>query len=108
MEPKAPVDPTDMKVTTQYFRKEVRICELACASGVLEIHISQPASADWVVEVHRSRDVGAVVITGSGTTSAAALTAAATEWAVQAPHLGLGVLNWKSVTDALHAVQAIK
>jgi hypothetical protein len=108
MAPKEPVDPTAMKIVNQYFHRNVRVCELAGAAGVIDVHVSQADDSSWVVEVHSKRADDAVVIVGSGTTSAAALTAASTEWAAQADYLGLKAFNWKSVAEALHMVQAIK
>jgi hypothetical protein len=108
MASKEPDDPTAMKIKNQYFRRDVRVCELEGAAGVIDIHVSQSADANWVVEVHGNRATDAIVIVGSGTTGAAALTAAATEWAAQAEYLGLKAFNWKSVSEALHTVQAIK
>ena len=105
---KAPLDPTAAKITNQYFLGAVRVCELESASGALDVRVSQGTAAQWVVEVHSKRTAEAVVIIGSGTTSAAALTAAAAEWAAQAAFLGLAAFNWKSVADALHAVHAIR
>jgi hypothetical protein len=97
-----------MKIMNQYFRGDVRVCELESAAGVIDVHVSRSADTSWQVEVHSKRSADAVVIVGSGATSAAALSAAATEWAAQADYLGLKVFDWKSVTEALYLVQAIK
>lgn len=108
MEPKAAAKPASVKIVNQYFRGEVRVCELESPAGTIDVHVSRSGEADWVVEVHSTRAADAVVIVGSGATSAAALTAAVTSWGAQADYLGLKTFDWKSVSEALHTVRAIE
>jgi hypothetical protein len=105
---KVPLDPTAAKITTQYFLGEVRVCELESAAGTLDVRVSQAAAANWTIEVRSKRTADTAAIVGSGTTSAAALTAAAAEWAAQSAFLGLETFNWTSVAEALQAVHAIR
>lgn len=99
-----------LRIVTQYWRGNVRVCELENAGNMLDIHISHSESrggGEWLVEVRSGHTDAAVSIAERGTTRASALVAAANSWVTQGPSLGLRSWDWDAVTRALKAVQAI-
>jgi hypothetical protein len=95
-----------LRVVTQYWRGEVRVCEIECAGHTLDIHMSRPTSGDWVAEAHSDHSDQAVVIVGSGSSRSAALLDLATGWSEKAPALGLHDFDWKAVAEVLRRVNA--
>ena len=95
-----------LKVATQYWKGDVRVCEIECAGQILDIHMSQPASGDWIAEAHSDHSDQAVVMVGSGSSRSAALLELAAAWSEKAPALGLHAFDWKAVTEALRRVNA--
>jgi hypothetical protein len=95
-----------LRVATQYWKGEVRVCEIECAGQTLDIHISQPTGGNWLAEAHSDHSAAAVVIVGSGSSRSAALLDLAAGWSEKAPALGLHAFDWKAVTEALRAVNA--
>jgi hypothetical protein len=100
-----------LHVTTQYFRGEVRICELEVAGALLDVFISKngpPGSnTAWRIEARDSRADGAVSIAESSATRAEALLAVARAWAERGPALGLRGFDWLAVGNVLKSVSAI-
>lgn len=106
----AKAKPTGPRVITQYWKGQVRVCELESSGVTLDVHISRSrtsAVAEWLVEVRSNHTDQAVTVEGRGTTRAAALLAAASAWGEQEPELGLGTFDWPAVADALRAVHAM-
>jgi hypothetical protein len=95
-----------MKVTTQYWKGDVRVCELEAAGRILDIHMSRSENQDWIAEAHADRSADGVVIVGTGGSRSAALRAVAVAWAEKASTLGLQEVDWNVVTDALRGVNA--
>jgi hypothetical protein len=95
-----------LRVVMQYWRGDVRVCEIECAGQTLDIHISRPASGDWIAEAHSDHSDQAVVIVGSGSSRSAALLDLAAGWSEKAPALGLHTFDWKAVADVLRRVNA--
>lgn len=98
--------PVGLRVATQYFKGDVRVCEIECAGQILDIHISQKTSGEWTAEAHSDHSDAAIVIVGSGSSRSAAMLALAAAWTEQAPMLGLHAFDWKAVADALRSVNA--
>jgi hypothetical protein len=100
-----------LRVTTQYYRGDVRVCELEVAGALLDFYISkdgpQGSTAAWRVEARDSRETGAVAIAESSTTRAEAFLAVARAWAERGPALGLRRFDWLAVGDVLRSVSAI-
>ena len=102
--------PTGPRVITQYWKGQVRVCELESSGVTLDIHISRnqtSVAAEWLIEVRSNHTEQAVAVEGRGSTRAAALLAAANAWGEQGPELGLGTFDWPAVADALRAVHAM-
>jgi hypothetical protein len=102
----APKAGPEVRVTTQYWKGDVRICELDCGGVSLDIHLSQPEER-WVFEGHSDRTAQAVVLSGSGPTRAAALADLARLWGDEGAARGLQVFDWKAVAEALRTVNII-
>ena len=95
-----------LRVVTQYWRGDVRVCEIECAGQTLDIHMSRPDSGDWVAEAHSDHSDKAVVIVGSGSSRSAALLDLAALWSEKAAALGLHAFDWKAVAEVLRRVNA--
>jgi len=95
-----------VRVATQYWKGDVRVCEIECAGQILDIHISRPADGDWIAEAHSDHSEQAVVIVGSGSSRSAALLALAAGWSEKGPALGLHAFDWKAVAEVLRRVNA--
>ncbi|HEY3495461.1 MAG TPA: hypothetical protein VGK73_12280 [Polyangiaceae bacterium] len=99
-----------LRIVTQYWRGDVRVCELENAGNTLDVHISRCDGQDdreWIVEVRNGRTDAAVCVSERGTTRATALVAAASAWVARGPALGLRSWDWDAVARALKAVDAI-
>jgi hypothetical protein len=100
-----------LHVTTQYFRGEVRICELEVAGALLDVFISRNgppgSSTAWRIEARDSRAEGAVSIAETSATRAEALLAVARTWSERGPALGLRGFDWQAVGNVLKSVSAI-
>jgi hypothetical protein len=99
-----------LRIVTQYWRGNVRVCELENAGNILDVHISpceSQGNGEWLVEVRSGHTDAAISIAERGTTRASALIAAASSWVKDGPALGLRSWDWDAVTRALRAVQAI-
>jgi hypothetical protein len=100
-----------LHVTTQYFRGDIRICELEVAGALLDVFISKNgppgSSTAWRVEARDSRADGAVSIAESSATRAEALLAVARAWSERGPELGLRGFDWLAVGNLLKSVSAI-
>ena len=101
------IDPHLLRVVTQYFRGDVRVCELESGGAPLDVHVSRATSVEWVIEAHSNHTSDAVVISGRGSTRADALRAVATSWTAQATALDLRTFDWKAVGDILRSVNAV-
>lgn len=104
----APIDPLATRVTMQYWKGNVRICELECSGRSLDIRMQQSETERWVFEAHADRSADPVVIAGSGDTRSAALTDLATSWSTQAAALGLYRFDWDAVAAVLRTVNVIE
>jgi hypothetical protein len=96
-----------MRVATQYFKGDARVCELACTGHVLGIHISPPTEGGWTAEGHSHHGDGAIVLVGHGASRSAALRDLGEVWTRNAGELGLVRFDWKDVADVLRNVKAI-
>jgi hypothetical protein len=101
------IDPLLLRVVTQYFSGDVRVCELESAGTSLDVHVSRPTNEEWIIEAHSNHASDAVVISGRGSTRAEALSAVAASWIAQPTALGLRHFDWKAVGDVLRSVNAI-
>jgi hypothetical protein len=98
-----------MRVTMQYWKGNVRICELECSGRSLDIRVKQEGDEErWVFEAHSDRTADPVIIAGSGTTRSAALLELATSWSSQAAALGLYRFDWDAVAAVLRTVNVIE
>lgn len=104
----APIDPTVLRVTMQYWKGNVRICELECSGRSLDIRVQQSDTDRWLFEAHSDRSAAPVIIAGSGDTRSAALTDLATSWSSQAAALGLFRFDWDAVAALLRTVNVIE
>jgi hypothetical protein len=104
----APIDPLAMRVTMQYWKGNVRICELECSGRSLDIRVKQSETERWVFEAHSDRSADPVIIAGSGDTRTAALTDLATSWGTKAAELGLYRFDWDAVAAVLRTVNVIE
>jgi len=101
-------EPPAVRVTTQYWKGGVRICELDCLGRMLDIHMPRPEDERWTLEGHTDHGTDAIVVVGAGATRAAALDDLATAWQAKAPLLGLHAFDWKAVADVLRTVNMIE
>jgi hypothetical protein len=104
----APIDPAALRVTMQYWKGNVRICELECSGRSLDIRVHQSETERWLFEAHSDRSAAPVIINGSGDTRTAALTDLATSWSSQATALGLFRFDWEAVAALLRTVNVIE
>jgi hypothetical protein len=104
----APIDPTALRVTMQYWKGNVRICELECSGRSLDIRVRQSETERWLFEAHSDRSAAPVIIAGSGDTRTAAFTDLATSWSSQAAALGLFRFDWDAVALLLQTVNVIE
>jgi hypothetical protein len=101
---------TGLRIVMQYWRGDVRVCELESGGDTLDVHISrceEPGNLEWLVAMRSGRTEAAVSIAERGTTRANALLAATSSWAARGSALGFRPWDWDAVTRALKAVQAI-
>ena len=96
-----------MRVATQYWRGDARVCELASAGHTLDIHISPPTDEGWVAEGHSRHGEGAIVLVGRGASRSAEVHDLGEVWTRNAGELGLVRFDWKEVADVLRNVKAI-
>lgn len=99
--------PQGLRITTQYFRGNVRVCELEVAGALLDLCIWKEGASEWRVEARDSRAEGAVAIAESSATPAEAFRAVAKEWSQRGPALGLRAFDWLAVGNVLRSVSAI-
>ena len=108
---KKPVDVNTLRIVMQYFRRDVRVCELECAGASLALHISNPGDAprgsEWRIEAHGKHSGGEIVIAESRTTRHLALLAVGDAWGAKGPGLGLHPFDWGAVASVLKAVRII-
>jgi hypothetical protein len=104
----APIDQAAMRVTMQYWKGNVRICELECSGRSLDIRVKQAEEECWVFEAHSDRSADPVIIAGSGATRSAALLELASSWSSQAAALGLYRFDWDAVAAVLRSVNVIE
>jgi hypothetical protein len=108
---KAPVDATALRIVMQYFRRDVRVCELECGGASLALHISTPDDAprgsECCIEAHGRHSGGEIVIKESRTTRHLALLAVGEAWVAKGPGLGLPLFDWVAVASVLKAVRII-
>jgi len=105
-----PTDTAALKIVTQYWRGNTRVCELAAREQRLDIYISSHAGevgGRCSVEARNGPNDGAVRIRQEASTRSEALLAVAHDWCSQARALGLPTHDWEIVTAALRAVGAI-
>ncbi|HEY2407079.1 MAG TPA: hypothetical protein VGI10_13805 [Polyangiaceae bacterium] len=103
-----PPAPPTLKIVTQYWRGETRVCEFAKSDLLLDICISSSKDpvGEWCIEARNGRDSGAR-ISERAATRTAALTAVASAWVERGPALGLPTLDWEVVRTALRTVGAL-
>jgi hypothetical protein len=97
-------DAQSVRVTTQYWRGDTRVCELECDGRGVDVHMS--GQGPWIAEAHSDHTAEAFVIVGSGTSRSAALLAVAAAWREKAPMVGLRAFDWEAIAKALRDVNA--
>jgi hypothetical protein len=101
-----------LKIVTQYWQGNTRVCEFAKSDLLLDIYIwsskdpSRPG--DWCVEARNSHGEAGVRISEQAATRDEAFSAVAREWTSRGPALGLAPFDWELVRAALRAVSAIE
>ena len=96
-----------LRVATQYWRGDARVCELVCTGQTLDIHISPPTADGWTAEGHSKHGDAAIVLVGRGASRSAALHDLGEVWTRNAGELGLIRFDWKDVANVLRNVKAI-
>jgi hypothetical protein len=104
--PRAERDAQIVRVITQYWRGDARVCELECDGRDLDVHMSRADESLWIAEAHSDHTVEAFVIVGTGTSRSAALLAVAAAWREKAPMVGLRRFDWEAIAQALRGVNA--
>jgi len=106
----APSAETALKIVTQYWRGNTRVCELASREQRLDIYISShvgEVGGHCSVEARNGPNDGAARIRQEASTRSEALLAVALDWRSRARELGLPTHDWELVMAALRAVGAI-
>ncbi|HET7546045.1 MAG TPA: hypothetical protein VFK05_39520 [Polyangiaceae bacterium] len=106
----SPADTGALKIVTQYWRGNTRVCELATREQRLDIFISShlgEVGGRCSVEARNGPNDSAVRIRQEASTRSEALLAVAHDWRSRAPELGLPTHDWELVAAALRAVGAI-
>ncbi len=96
-----------LRVATQYWRGNARVCELVGTGHMLDIHITPPTDDGWILEGHSSHGDAAIVLVGRGASRSAALHDLGETWTRNAGELGLVRFDWKDVANVLRNVKAI-
>lgn len=105
-----PADTAALKIVTQYWRGNTRVCELATREQRLDLYISgaKPENGGRCsVEARNGPKDDAARICQEAATRSEALLAVAHDWRSQARELGLPTHDWELVATALRAVGAI-
>ncbi|HET7539595.1 MAG TPA: hypothetical protein VFK05_06980 [Polyangiaceae bacterium] len=106
----APADTAALRIVTQYWRGNTRVCEFATREQRLDIYIAShggEVGGRCSVEARNGPNDGAARIRQEASTRSEALFAVALDWRSRTRELGLPSHDWELVTAALRAVGAI-